>query len=134
MVLVNAGVHIRSLNTNGFLSCRRHELQNDQQLDTLHSKIRTLRGVYIYDDVERQNSTLDETVSDSDAIQYSHWKTFTTFAGSLAQSSQRAAHAFGSTGSLKQYCLLVLIVGAVVGLRILWYFIGWVWPSSGANV
>ncbi|KAF8532556.1 hypothetical protein JB92DRAFT_2802652 [Gautieria morchelliformis] len=126
MVLVNAGVHIRSLNTNGFLSCRRHELQNDQQLDALHSKIRTLRGMRvttdIYDDVERQNSTIPTG------------NTFTTFAGSLAQSSRRAAHAFGSTGSLKQYRLLVLIVGAVVGLWILWYFIGWVWLSSGANV
>ncbi|KAF8532288.1 hypothetical protein JB92DRAFT_2688987, partial [Gautieria morchelliformis] len=104
-----------------------HESQNDQQLDALHSKIRTLtlRGVTtdIYDDVESQNSTLDEMGN-----------TFTTFAGSLAQSLRRAAHAFGSTGSLKQYHLLVLIIGAVVGLWILWHFIGWVWPSSGANV
>ena len=61
------------------------ETQNDQRLDELHSKIRTLRGVClttrvaafysrqayiqlqvttdIYEDVERQNLTLDETVT-----------------------------------------------------------------------
>ncbi|OJT07684.1 hypothetical protein TRAPUB_1445 [Trametes pubescens] len=42
-----------------------YELQNDQRLDELHSKLRTLRGVTtdIYDDVERQNSALDTAVS-----------------------------------------------------------------------
>jgi hypothetical protein len=63
-----------------------YEAQNDQRLDELHSKIRTLRGVRhesylnhaieslplataglqvtsdIYDDAERQNLVLDETV------------------------------------------------------------------------
>ncbi|KNZ75975.1 hypothetical protein J132_00724 [Termitomyces sp. J132] len=41
-----------------------YESQNDQRLEQLHSKIRTLRGVTndIHDDVERQNSMLDETV------------------------------------------------------------------------
>jgi blocked-early-in-transport protein 1 len=59
-----------------------YEAQNDQRLDELHSKIRTLRGVSsrshphcavcdpydlqvttdIYDDAERQNLVLDETV------------------------------------------------------------------------
>lgn len=58
-----------------------YESQNDQRLDELHSKIRTLRGVRsipprqllvsntlqittdIHDDVERQNLMLDDTVS-----------------------------------------------------------------------
>ena len=59
-----------------------YELQNDERLEDLHSKLRTLRGVRfrssskrspthettsqvttdIYDDVERQNTTLDESV------------------------------------------------------------------------
>ncbi|KAH9006503.1 hypothetical protein EDB86DRAFT_738912 [Lactarius hatsudake] len=39
--------------------------QNDQRLDELHSKIRTLRGVTtdIHDDVERQNLILDDTTN-----------------------------------------------------------------------
>ncbi|KAK7052085.1 hypothetical protein R3P38DRAFT_1635521 [Favolaschia claudopus] len=42
-----------------------YESQNDQRLDELHSKIRTLRGITtdIHDDVERQNLMLDDTVS-----------------------------------------------------------------------
>lgn len=63
-----------------------YEAQNDERLDDLHNKLRTLRGVSsfdiifrvsgprynhglyqvttdIYDDVERQNSALDRAVS-----------------------------------------------------------------------
>jgi len=60
--------------------------------------------------------------------------TFAGFTGSLAQSSRRAAHAFSSTGVLKQYRLLVWIVGGVVGLWIAWHVLGWFWPSGGAGV
>lgn len=64
-----------------------YESQNDQRLDELHSKLRTLRGVRaqcpsdwlvmltngqvttdIYEDVERQNFSLDETVGGSSVI------------------------------------------------------------------
>ncbi|EAU81229.2 hypothetical protein CC1G_09473 [Coprinopsis cinerea okayama7 len=42
-----------------------YEQQNDQRLDELHSKIRTLRGITndIHDDVESQNLILDQSVS-----------------------------------------------------------------------
>lgn len=97
----------------------------------------------IHDDVERQNLTLDETVETcpipalrSCISQYDFNKgnSFTGVAGSLAQSSRRAVHAFGSTGPLKQYRLLVWMVGIVVGLWLLWHLFGWIKPSSSANV
>ncbi|GJJ07303.1 hypothetical protein Clacol_001504 [Clathrus columnatus] len=95
-----------------------YETQNDQQLEALHSKIRSLRDVTtdIYDDVERQNTTLDESSN-----------IFNSFGTSLAQSSRRAASAFGPSGSLRQYRLMVLIIGSLVGLWVLYHVVQWVW-------
>lgn len=41
-----------------------YESQNDQRLDELHAKIRTIRGVTtdIHNDVEAQNLLLDDSV------------------------------------------------------------------------
>ncbi|KAI0074497.1 Bet1-like protein [Panus rudis PR-1116 ss-1] len=99
-----------------------YELQNDERLEDLHSKLRTLRGVTtdIYEDVESQNSTLDHTRD-----------TFSSFGSSLADSSRRAANAFGigkngvKTWRLMGYCIIA-ILGMWVTLRILW----WWWPAS----
>lgn len=72
-----------------------YETQNDQRLDELHSKVRTLRGVSllptllatpanlrlaphiqitsdIYDDAEGQNSMLDDTVR-ATTTSRAHW-------------------------------------------------------------
>jgi len=92
------------------------ENQNDQRLDELHSKIRTLRGVTtdIYDDVERQNLTLDETSN-----------SFSSFGTSLAQSSQRAARAFGLNGGVKQWKFILYCASFLVGLWLVWRIFSW---------
>ncbi|KAI5119582.1 hypothetical protein M0805_006467 [Coniferiporia weirii] len=92
------------------------ESQNDQRLDDLHAKIRTLRGVTtdIYQDVERQHLTLDETSN-----------AFTSFGSSLSQSSQRAARAFGLSGGVKQWRNILYCVGIVVGLWLTWRIVSW---------
>ncbi|KAG6811330.1 hypothetical protein H0H92_007949 [Tricholoma furcatifolium] len=79
-----------------------YESQNDQRLEELHSKIRTLRGVTndIHDDVERQNSMLDDTND-----------RFTAFGNTLTQTSDRAARAFGiGEGHLKTFRVAMLLV------------------------
>ncbi|KAI0730978.1 hypothetical protein C8Q76DRAFT_717013 [Earliella scabrosa] len=99
-----------------------YELQNDQRLEDLHSKLRTLRGVTsdIYDDVERQNSALDDARN-----------AFSSFGASLAQSSRRAGQAFGITpGGVKQWRTIGYCAAAVIGLWILWHVFGWFWPSA----
>lgn len=98
-----------------------YEAQNDSRLDELHSKLRTLRGVTtdIYEDVERQNFSLDETRN-----------TFQSFGDSLAQSARRAGQAFGLTsGGVKPmrligYCVIAFL-GMWLTLRLAW----WWWPS-----
>ncbi|EJD06138.1 uncharacterized protein FOMMEDRAFT_119670 [Fomitiporia mediterranea MF3/22] len=95
------------------------ETQNDQRLDELTSKIRTLRGVTsdIHEDVERQHLTLDETSN-----------TFTSFGSSLAQSSQRAARAFGLSGGVRTWRNILTCVGVIVGLWVAWRIFTW-WTS-----
>ncbi|KIL64997.1 hypothetical protein M378DRAFT_162559 [Amanita muscaria Koide BX008] len=101
-----------------------YEAQNDQHLDELHTKIRTLRGVTsdIHDDVERQNFLLDET---SDG--------FSSFATTLQQTSRRAGQAFGiGTGSLKPWRIAMLIVSLFLSLWLISKILSWWWkPSSG---
>ncbi|KAI0091560.1 hypothetical protein BDY19DRAFT_931103 [Irpex rosettiformis] len=99
-----------------------YETQNDERLNDLHSKLRTLRGVTtdIHDDVERQNFSLDDTRN-----------TFASFGDSLSQSARRASQAFGlGQGGIKQWRLIGYCVIGFLGLwltlRILW---AW-WPSS----
>ncbi|KAF9013494.1 hypothetical protein BDQ17DRAFT_1231906 [Cyathus striatus] len=85
-----------------------YEAQNDQRLDELHSKIRTLRGITtdIHRDVESQNLMLDDTGD-----------RFSSFGASLAQTSRRAGEAFGiGRGSLKPWRIAMLIVGAFLVL------------------
>ncbi|OCH87526.1 hypothetical protein OBBRIDRAFT_796128 [Obba rivulosa] len=99
-----------------------YESQNDQRLDELHSKLRTLRGVTtdIYDDAERQNLMLDESSN-----------TFQSFGASLMQSSRRASQAFGlGPGGVKQWRLIGYCVAALVGLWILWKLVWWWRPVS----
>ncbi|KAJ7607161.1 hypothetical protein FB45DRAFT_764505 [Roridomyces roridus] len=80
-----------------------YEAQNDQRLDELHSKIRTLRGVTtdINNDVERQNLMLDDTGD-----------RFNSFGASLSQSARRAGAAFGiGNGGLKTWRVALFVVG-----------------------
>ncbi|KIM33197.1 hypothetical protein M408DRAFT_325997 [Serendipita vermifera MAFF 305830] len=92
-----------------------YESQNDQRLDELHSKLCTLRGVTtdIYDDVERQNLMLDDTSN-----------SFTSFAGSLANSTKHFTRAFGGT---KTWRIILYVCGGLVALWILWKLIGVFW-------
>ncbi|KAF8548863.1 hypothetical protein OG21DRAFT_1422321 [Imleria badia] len=100
-----------------------YETQNDQRLDELHSKIRTLRGVTtdIYDDAERQNLTLDDTGN-----------TFSSFSAQLSHSSRRAAQAFGLSGAggARQTRIIMYVVGGLFALWLLWRMQGFWWGSS----
>ncbi|KAL6307281.1 hypothetical protein BKA93DRAFT_769403 [Sparassis latifolia] len=99
-----------------------YESQNDDRLDQLHSKLRTLRGVTtdIYDDVELQNSTLDQTRN-----------VFASFGDSLVQSSRRAGQAFGiGPGGAKQWRIILYCAGAFIGLWILWKILFWWWATT----
>ncbi|EJD48962.1 hypothetical protein AURDEDRAFT_60127 [Auricularia subglabra TFB-10046 SS5] len=102
-----------------------YEAQNDNRLDELHSKLRTLRGVTsdIHADVERQNLTLDDTGN-----------TFTSFGNQLAQTSRNAARAFGLNGQGVRQCRNIgMIVGALLALWILWHIASWwIAPSPSA--
>ncbi|TDL18936.1 hypothetical protein BD410DRAFT_774501 [Rickenella mellea] len=93
-----------------------YEAQNDQRLDELHSKIRTLRGVTtdIHDDVERQNLTLDETNN-----------SFSSFGSALSQSSQRAARAFGLQGGVRQCRIIAYCVAFLVAFWFTWRLLSW---------
>ncbi|KAF4566436.1 hypothetical protein EYR36_011862 [Pleurotus pulmonarius] len=102
-----------------------YEGQNDQRLDDLHSKIRTLRGITtdIHDDVERQNLMLDDTGN-----------SFSSFAGSLAQSSRRATQAFGlGEGGLRTWRVVMLVVGAFFAFWFGSKVYSW-WIGSPQNV
>ncbi|KIJ16117.1 hypothetical protein PAXINDRAFT_76058 [Paxillus involutus ATCC 200175] len=101
-----------------------YEAQNDQRLDELHSKIRTLRGITtdIYDDAERQNLTLDDSSN-----------AFSTFSSQLSHSSHRAAQAFGLSGAggVRQTRIIMYVVGGFFALWLLWKTKGIWWVSSG---
>jgi len=91
-----------------------YESQNDQRLDDLASKLRTLKNVTIdiHTDSERQNFELDETRD-----------TFSSFGSSLAQSGRSAARAFGNApGGVKQWRLITLVAGGIVALWFIWRF------------
>ncbi|KAI0343362.1 hypothetical protein BDW22DRAFT_1329477 [Trametopsis cervina] len=111
-----------------------YEAQNDDRLNDLHSKLRTLRGVTtdIYDDVERQNLSLDDTVPRPHCSSFPPQRnTFTSFGDSLSQSARRAGQAFGlGQGGVKQWRLIAYcaigFLGMWITLKIMW---AW-WPSS----
>ncbi|GLB40875.1 hypothetical protein LshimejAT787_0900900 [Lyophyllum shimeji] len=99
-----------------------YESQNDQRLDELHTKIRTLRGVTtdIHDDVERQNLMLDETGD-----------RFTAFGNALTQTSDRAARAFGiGEGGLKTFRIAMLVVALFITFWISSKLYHWWWPAG----
>ncbi|KAH9951109.1 hypothetical protein B0H21DRAFT_719580 [Amylocystis lapponica] len=101
-----------------------YESQNDQRLDELHSKLRTLRGVTtdIYDDVEQQNSTLNTTRN-----------AFNSFGASLAQSSRRAGQAFGlGPGGVKQWRTIGYCVVGFLGFWVLWRMFWWWQPTPSS--
>ncbi|KAF8547024.1 hypothetical protein OG21DRAFT_971992 [Imleria badia] len=119
-----------------------YEIQNDQRLDELHSKIRTLRGVTtdIYDDAERQNLTLDDAVSSSSpacplscVMTFGQGNTFSSFSSQLSHSSRRAAQAFGlaGAGGVRQTRIIMYVVGGFVAFWLLWKTKGFWWGSSG---
>ncbi|KAJ6598191.1 hypothetical protein DFH09DRAFT_1131209 [Mycena vulgaris] len=102
-----------------------YEAQNDQRLDELHSKIRTLRGVTtdINDDVERQNLMLDDTGD-----------RFNSFGASLAQTTQRAGQVFGigqGAGGLKTWRIVMFVVGAFISFWIIRKIFS-LWQSGSA--
>ncbi|KAL4061932.1 hypothetical protein V8B97DRAFT_1875014 [Scleroderma yunnanense] len=101
-----------------------YESQNDQRLDELHSKIRTLRSVTtdIHDDAERQNLTLDNTND-----------TFSSLSSSLSHSSRRAAQAFGLSGpgSVRQTRIILYTVAVFLFFWLLWKTQGFWWTSAG---
>lgn len=95
-----------------------YESQNNQRLDELHAKIRTLRGVTndIHDDVERQNFMLDETGD-----------RFSSFGASLSQTSARAKQVFVGEGGLKTGRVALAVIGTFLGFWLVskiwhWWF------------
>ncbi|KAF9517071.1 hypothetical protein BS47DRAFT_1326753 [Hydnum rufescens UP504] len=100
---------------------RTYETQNDQQLDALHNKIRTLRGITIdiHNGAEQQNRDLDHT-GDS----------FSSFASGLAQSGRNAVRAFGGAGGTSQARLVVLVATGFIGVWFLWKVLRWFFPSA----
>ncbi|KAJ8593319.1 hypothetical protein M405DRAFT_731612 [Rhizopogon salebrosus TDB-379] len=102
-----------------------YEAQNDQRLDELHSKIRNIRGVTtdIYEDVERQHLTLDDTGS-----------AFSSLSTSVSQSSRRAAQAFGLSGAggVRQMRIIMYTVGGFLALWLVWKTSGIWWASESA--
>jgi len=99
-----------------------YEAQNDQRLDDLHSKIRTLRGVTtdIHRDVESQNLLLDDSNN-----------AFSSFTTSLSDSARRANQAFGlGPGTPKQYRILVYSIGSILSLWIMWKILSWLFFSG----
>ncbi|KAA1472577.1 hypothetical protein DENSPDRAFT_865740 [Dentipellis sp. KUC8613] len=99
-----------------------YEAQNDQRLDELHSKIRTLRGVTtdIYDDAERQNLMLDDTSN-----------TFTSLTSGLTASAQRMTRSF-SPGTLTTLRIAFYVVAALVGLWFVKTIFSW-WTSAPSS-
>ncbi|KAF9472899.1 Bet1-like protein [Pholiota conissans] len=98
-----------------------YESQNDQRLDELHSKIRTLRGITtdIHSDVEAQNLMLDETGD-----------RFSSFGNTLMQTSRKAGQAFGiGSGSLKPWRIAALIICVFLGFWFMSKIMRWWWGA-----
>ncbi|WVQ83338.1 hypothetical protein IAT38_005477 [Cryptococcus sp. DSM 104549] len=93
------------------------ENQNEEELNSLHSKIKSLRSVTIdiLDDANRQN---DQT------------NTFSSFASSLFSTSRHHSRSVAANSTLRQYRTIAYIVAAVVAF----WLIMRVWrsgPSTG---
>jgi len=88
------------------------EQQNDEHLDQLHAKIRTLHSVTrdIHDDARGQNTLLDNTTA-----------TFDSFRTSLTNSAGRFSRTVSANkGQVRQ---IGYAVGAVAFLFFIWRFI-----------
>nr|XP_031860670.1 uncharacterized protein CI109_004001 [Kwoniella shandongensis]KAA5527742.1 hypothetical protein CI109_004001 [Kwoniella shandongensis] len=97
------------------------ENQNEEELTSLHSKIKSLRSVTIdiLDDANRQNDQLDRTTN-----------SFSSFASSLFSTSRHHSRSMASTSTLRQYRTIAYIVGAVV---LLW-LLAKVWRAAPSSV
>ncbi|KAF6746659.1 Bet1-like protein [Ephemerocybe angulata] len=109
-----------------------YEQQNDQRLDELHSKLRTLKGITtdIHADVESQNTLLDHTND-----------RFASFGTSLGNASTRARQAFGigpGAGTLKPWRIATLVVGLFIGVWFASKVLAWWWwtpvPIGDSNI
>ncbi|KIY66775.1 Bet1-like protein [Cylindrobasidium torrendii FP15055 ss-10] len=106
-----------------------YESQNDERLDDLHAKIRTLRGITtdIHSDVERQNLMLDDANDN-----------FNSFGSTLSQTSQRAKQAFGigTPGGLKTGRIAMTMFSVLAFLwlsnKVFWWWRGD--PTTGGDL
>ncbi|GFZ47656.1 hypothetical protein JCM24511_05402 [Saitozyma sp. JCM 24511] len=94
------------------------ENQNDEELNSLHGKIKSLRSVTIdiLDDSHRQNDQLDRTTN-----------TFSSFTSSLFSTSRHHSRSMASNSTLRQYRTIAYVVGAMIALWLvlkLWRFGG----------
>ncbi|CAK9782725.1 unnamed protein product [Cutaneotrichosporon oleaginosum] len=94
------------------------EQQNEEELSSLHNKIKNLRSVTIdiLDDSGRQNNQLDQTNN-----------TFSQFANSLFSTSRHHSRSIAASSTLRQYRTIAWIVGVVVALWLvlkLWHIGG----------
>ncbi|TEB22144.1 hypothetical protein FA13DRAFT_1741213 [Coprinellus micaceus] len=106
-----------------------YEQQNDQRLDELHSKLRTLKGITtdMHTDVESQNLMIDSTTD-----------RFASFGGQLSQASLRARQAFGigpGAGTLRPWRIAMLIVALFIAFWLAGKVFAWWWaPVPGGEV
>ncbi|GMK57814.1 hypothetical protein CspeluHIS016_0406480 [Cutaneotrichosporon spelunceum] len=86
------------------------EQQNEEELSSLHNKIKNLRSVTIdiLDDSGRQNNQLDQTNN-----------TFSQFANSLLSTSRHHSRSIAANSTLRQYRTIAYIVAGVVTLWLL---------------
>ncbi|QPK66814.1 hypothetical protein CNBG_9688 [Cryptococcus deuterogattii R265] len=93
------------------------ENQNEEELNSLHSKIKSLRSVTIdiLDDANRQNDQLDRTTN-----------TFSSFASSLFSTSRHHSRSIAANSALRQYRMIAYIV---MGVVVLWLVLK-VWKSG----
>ncbi|KAF7323928.1 Metallo-beta-lactamase superfamily protein [Mycena kentingensis (nom. inval.)] len=101
-----------------------YESQNDQQLDDLHSKLRTLRGITtdIYDDVESQNRLLDDTGD-----------RFSNFGNSLTATARRAGQTFNLGENFRTWRVVLYVLGAFFAFLVLRKMYGW-WAGPAPAV
>lgn len=105
----------------------------------------------IYDDAERQNSQLDQTVSslhlslDAGAFRrvylslqvlipcLSQTNTFASFANSFLRTTTNSARTFANSSGVKQYKLTLYIIGGFVLVWLLWKLGAARWTRDGTG-
>ncbi|RXK34627.1 hypothetical protein M231_08117, partial [Tremella mesenterica] len=136
------------------------EHQNEEELNSLHGKIRQLKSVTIdiLDDSTRGNQNLDQMVSTqtirnifnaftchlSEAASIEPYRyagcmgpvpdeksnTFSRLTGSLFSTSRHHSRSVAATSTIRQYRMIAYIVGVVV---LLWLILR-LWPSGGGSI